>query len=141
MIPEKYRNIIDLPHHVSSTRTPMDRVARAAQFSPFAALVGYYDIIDESDRTTEEMFDFGEEDRNELDRKLTFLSEREKERPTIEVTYFVRDERKAGGRYVTETKTVKRVDHTRRVILFTDRTELPLEFISDLGGVFFDELL
>ncbi len=44
---EKYGDIIDLPHHQSSTRPHMELSARAAQFSPFAALTGYEDTLQE----------------------------------------------------------------------------------------------
>ncbi len=134
MIPEKYINIIDMPHHQSPTRPKMDRVNRAAQFSPFAALVGYDDLIDETNRTTEEMIDFGEDDKKILDEKLRIISEHEKEHPVVTVTYFTEDKRKEGGSYTTETKTVKRVDFVRRTILFTDKTELPLHSITDFSG-------
>ncbi len=140
MIPEKYKQIIDLPYRGSVSRPKMDRIDRAAQFSPFSALVGYDDIIDETNRFTEERFDFGEEDKKLLDEKLRLICEREKERPEIAVTYFIPDEKKEGGAYHTETKTVKRVDVTRRVVLFTDKTELPLNLIADFGGEFFDAL-
>ena len=36
----EYADIIDRPHHVSKKRAPMSPLARAAQFSPFAALTG-----------------------------------------------------------------------------------------------------
>lgn len=129
MIPEKYKRIIDLPYRGSETRPKMDRINRAAQFSPFAALVGYYEILDETDRQTVFQEDFGEDDRTELDRKLTLLIEKEKQRPLITVTYFVPDEKKEGGRYVTETKKLKRVDTTMRKMIFADKTELPLDAI------------
>ena len=129
MIPEKYKRIIDLDYRGSDTRPKMDRVNRAAQFSPFAALVGYYDILDETNRQTVHKEDFGEDDRADLDRKLTLLIEKEKERPLITVTYFVPDERKEGGKYVTETKKLKRVDTTMRKMIFDDRTSLPLDVI------------
>ena len=138
MIPEKYKQIIDLPYHGSVSRPKMDRVDRAAQFSPFSALVGYDDIIDETNRFTEEQFDFGEEDKKLLDEKLRLICEHEKERPVISVTYFIPDEKKEGGAYCTETKTVKRVDTTRKMILFVDKTELSLQLIADFGGEFFD---
>ena len=41
----QYDDIIHLPHHVSKTRPQMSMLDRAAQFSPFAALTGYDDII------------------------------------------------------------------------------------------------
>ena len=43
-----YRDIIDLPHHVSTKHPHMSRLDRAAQFAPFAALTGYEDMIDEA---------------------------------------------------------------------------------------------
>jgi hypothetical protein len=46
--PGKYTDIINLPHHVSKTHPPMSRANRAAQFSPFAALTGLDDAIDET---------------------------------------------------------------------------------------------
>ena len=49
-VDRRYDDIIDLPHHVSKKRKPMDALSRAAQFSPFAALTGYSDMIDEADR-------------------------------------------------------------------------------------------
>ena len=49
---EKYREIIDLPHHVSKTRPQMPMSDRAAQFAPFAALTGYDAVVAETARLT-----------------------------------------------------------------------------------------
>ena len=40
-----YADIIDLPHHQSETRRHMSLHDRAAQFAPFAALVGFDEVI------------------------------------------------------------------------------------------------
>lgn len=48
MMDKRYEKIIDMPHHTSATRKPMSLYNRAAQFSPFAALTGYEDIISET---------------------------------------------------------------------------------------------
>ena len=50
---DEYRDIINLPHHVSSKRPQMSMLDRAAQFSPFAALTGYDDAIHETGRLTD----------------------------------------------------------------------------------------
>lgn len=42
----RYEDIINLPHHVSKKHPQMSRENRAAQFAPFAALVGHGDAID-----------------------------------------------------------------------------------------------
>jgi hypothetical protein len=49
-----YDDIINLPHHVSTTRPHMTAIDRAAQFSPFAALTGYDAAIKETARLTDE---------------------------------------------------------------------------------------
>ena len=49
----KYDDILSLPHPVSKTHPPMPRAERAAQFSSFAALTGYEEIVAESARLTE----------------------------------------------------------------------------------------
>lgn len=42
---DKYKEIIDLEHHVSPNRQPMSMYNRAAQFAPFAALNGHDEAI------------------------------------------------------------------------------------------------
>ena len=41
----KYDDIINLSHHISTKHPQMSLEARAAQFAPFAALTGYEDEI------------------------------------------------------------------------------------------------
>lgn len=50
---DRYRDIIDLPHHVSRRHPPMSRHNRAAQFMPFAALTGYESVIQEAGQRNE----------------------------------------------------------------------------------------
>ena len=49
---KSYDDIIHLPHHVSATHPHMSMAERAAQFSPFAALTGYEDVLTETARKT-----------------------------------------------------------------------------------------
>ena len=49
----KYDDIIDLPHHQSKKHPQMKRRERAAQFSPFAALKGFDEQIEEASKFEE----------------------------------------------------------------------------------------
>ena len=49
----RYDDIIDLPHYEPKNHPRMSRLARAAQFSPFAALTGFDEVIRETARQHE----------------------------------------------------------------------------------------
>ena len=46
----KYKNIINLPHHVSKKHPHMSMEERAAQFAPFAALTGFEEEIEKANK-------------------------------------------------------------------------------------------
>ena len=71
-----YDDIINLPHYVSPKRPQMSMEDRAAQFSPFAALVGYEDTIDETNRQVEQFAELDENYLCELDEKLQQIHQR-----------------------------------------------------------------
>ena len=125
----EYDDIIDLPRP-KSQHEPMPMSDRAAQFSPFAALTGYGDAIDETARLTDARIELSEEERAELDYKQQYLATLDS--PTVTVTYFVPDERKSGGAYVTHTGVLKRVDEVERMVVFKDGLRVPLDEVMDI---------
>ena len=125
----KYDDILDLPRP-KSKHEPMPMSDRAAQFSPFAALTGYGDAIDETARLTDRRIELSEEESAELDYKQQYLATLDA--PTVTVTYFVPDERKSGGAYVTHTGVLKRVDEVERMVVFKDGLRVPLDEVMDI---------
>ena len=114
-----YADIIDLPHWDSPTHPRMSLRDRAAQFAPYAALVGYSDMVKEEARETGVFREPGEDEAEELEQALA-QAERQiaaGNRPTCTITYFVPDERKAGGETVTITEKVRRIDPVNRKII------------------------
>ena len=93
-----YDDIINLPHPVSAKHPRMPMMDRAAQFSPFAALVGHGAAIEETARLTNRRVELTEEEKALLDDKLRLLLETGREGA---ITYFLPDGRKDGGAYVT----------------------------------------
>ena len=133
----QYDDIIDLPHHISPTRPRMSMIDRAAQFSPFAALTGYDAAIKETGRLTDLRIELTEDSRAPLDRKQQLLVDKLADHPEVAVTYFVPDERKAGGAYITVTGRVKKVDDYQRLLILTDGTKIPLDDILDIESELF----
>lgn len=135
-----YEDIINLPHHVSTTRPQMSMLDRAAQFSPFAALTGYDAAIKETGRLTDEKIELDEDTKAALDMKQTYLIEMIDEQPEITIIYFLPDARKAGGAYVTVTGNLKRFDEYERLLILTNGKKIPMDDILNIDGKMFTSL-
>ncbi len=108
---------------------PMARVARAAQFAPFAALVGHDAAIAETARLTDRRIPLDDESARRLNETLARLSESVAAHPSVTVVYFVPDSTKEGGAYVTYHGVLRRVDETARQLHFVDRFRIAMEDI------------
>ena len=128
----KYDDILNLPHHVSSTRQHMPMHDRAAQFSPFAALVGYDDAVKETARLTNEKQELTADKIADLNQKIAFLNEHADERPEVTIEYFISDEKKTGGKYVTLSGNFRRIDEYNHNMVFVSGEEIPLNDIFDI---------
>ena len=82
-------------------------VDRAAQFSPFQALTGYGEAIQETARLTGEKVELTEDEKAVLDEKLRLLADTGNE---AAFTYFQPDSKKSGESYVTALGTIKKLD-------------------------------
>ena len=89
----KYDDMLSLPHPTSRKYPRMSAMDRAAQFSPFAALTGYEETIEETGRLTEQPVELWEDARIELDLRQQFLLEQAHRFPEIAVRYFCPDSR------------------------------------------------
>lgn len=133
--PNPYADIIDLPHHVFTRHPQMPMEKRAAQFSPFAAMVGHDAAIRETARLTEEQLDLSEDEKAVIDGKLQMIQAHIKEQPEVTVTYFQPDEKKSGGAYVTITGSARRIDEVERILNLADGTVIPLMDIVAVQSV------
>lgn len=108
---------------------PMSMHDRAAQFSPFAALVGYDDAVAETARLVGDRIELTEDEMNELNTTLNRLLDSLDEQPKISVTYFVPDERKSGGSYVEKVGTVRIFDSYSHELVFKDKSRINIQDI------------
>ena len=136
----KYDDIIHLPHPTSARHPRMSMTDRAAQFSPFAALTGYDAAIRETARLTQEKVELDEQELAVLDRKFQLLLEQLGQCPQVTITWFVPDELKQGGRYLTITDVVKKVDAAARFVLLQNAGRICMDDIVEIEGELFDYL-
>ncbi|WP_295073634.1 hypothetical protein [Ruminococcus sp.] len=129
----QYDDIINMPHHVSTTRAQMPRRNRAAQFAPFAALTGYEDAIGESARLTDAKAELCEDEAAELNKKIQLLSARIASEPYCEITYFVPDKHKSGGKYITVSGNVRFIEEVTRQLVLCGGLRIPLDDIIKIS--------
>ena len=129
----RYDDIINLPHHISPTRKQMSMHERAAQFAPFAALVGYDDAVAETARLTENRPELDEQEQRAINERLAYIADHIKEQPEARIKYFVPDEHKSGGAIVEASGQVKKISDTDGTIVLTDGCKIRLSDITDLS--------
>lgn len=91
---------------------------RAAQFMPFAALTGYYDLVRERERVTEPRHELTEEEAEQLSRRISGLRRGE----LVRVTHYT------DGAYVMQEGVITRVDLMARELTIV-RTRIPFDDI------------
>jgi len=133
----KYDDIINMQHHVSHSRPRMSNYERAAQFSPFAALTGYEEAVKETERLTDQMLELTEDEKSALNEKLQIILENIDSAPTVTLTYFEPDKRKAGGKYISKSGKVKDIDSYTRAVVFEDKTVIKIDVIKNISSQIF----
>ena len=126
----KYDDIIDLPRPVSRRHMPMPLLNRAAQFAPFAALTGYGAVIDEEARLTDRRIDLTEAEQRLISQKLSRLRGGD----AFELTWYVPDRNKDGGRYASETVILRQIIPAEGRLTLADGRSVDLDAILDVDA-------
>lgn len=129
---EKYKDIINLPHHISKKHPQMTIENRAAQFAPFAALVGHDEAVKETARLTTNKKEIDNDLKNILDKKLQIINENITDNPKVTITYFIPDKKKEGGQYLTNTERVKKIDTYKQVIILANKEQININDIIEI---------
>lgn len=124
---------------MSSKHVPMPMIDRAAQFAPFAALTGYDSEIKETARFVDKKVSLSEEVLTELNVKFQIIKECISGEPELNFIVFEPDARKSGGKYLTISGTVKKIDEIERKIILKDGTKIAINNILDITGEIFQQ--
>lgn len=125
-----YEDIINLTAPTSQRHPRMSISQRAAQFSPFAALVGYSEAIKESSRLTDTKPQIDEEQKQQINQVL--LEARDNKDKEYEITYFIKDPKKEGGKIQSFVCSIVKVDEMAKVVVLSNLQKVPIVDIVDL---------
>ena len=128
----KYDDIINLPHPEPKNHQRMSLENRAAQFSPFAALTGHNEAIKETERLTDSKIELAEDTITDINRTLMWIRDNIKSRPQAVVTYFVPDYKKMGGKYITATVNIVKIDEVNNAIVTADEVTIAVHNILEI---------
>lgn len=137
MSSNKYDDMIYLPNPTPTCKPRMSLHDRAAQFSPFAALTGYEDAVEETARLTDTRLELSEDMKTILNEKMQMIVDNMDVDPIVTITYFVPDKKKEGGVYVDVTGIVKEINEYERCIVMTDKKKIPIEQVRAIEGELF----
>ena len=130
---KNYDDIINLPHHVSDHHPRMSRSDRAGQFSPFAALTGYEQAVEETARRVDRKLEIDDYRAEQINEGLNYIKDNIRSMPLMDMTYFVRDQHKDGGSYLTSTLKVVRIDEYQHQIVDSGGLKIDFEDIYELN--------
>ena len=112
-----YSDIINLPYKKSKKYKHMSQKDRAAQFAPFAALTGHKQLIQETQRLTEDKKELDENKKSVLNQKLL---------------YFKKNQKKSGGDYLTTIQRIKKIDSIYKTITLQNGQIIKMEDIYEI---------
>lgn len=133
---ENYDDIINLKRPVSK-HPKMSLYQRSAQFAPFAALTGYEGQVKETARLTDKKIELDEEVKVMLDMKIQVIQEMLSNNPELEITYFISDSKKEGGRYDTIIDSIKKIDNYKQQFIMKNGLIIDIKEIININSDIF----
>ncbi len=120
----KYDDIINLerPRSLKHDKMPIEK--RASIFSPFAALAGFSDMIDEVERYKDERILLSDDSKDNLDMKIQKISKDLKRMVTI--TYF------KDNNYLNIDCSIKKIDSINHIIILKNNDRIDFDDIIDI---------
>lgn len=127
----KYDDIINLTRPISK-HPKLSIDSRAAQFAPFAALTGYDEQVKETARITSDKVILDEDALEKINNKLDYINKNFNDNILVNVTYFIPDKKKSGGKYVDIKGTVTKIKIVEEYIVIDCKTTIPMNNIIDI---------
>lgn len=123
----RYRDIMDVPRHVSRAHLPMPQVDRAGQFAPFAALTGYKELLDRTAKRYANKDYLSQDQFQALVAQIKVLAA-QRPWPQVKLTYF----NGVSGYYESYTGQLVAVDWRRQRLRFRDGKSVVIRNLKEI---------
>lgn len=111
----------------------MSNYNRAAQFAPFAALVGYEEAIEKSKESLVRRKELSDDKKQEIENLFNKIRLNVKESSEVIIEYFaLKDKNTDSGKYLTYKGKIKYIDDIERKIIFLNRKSIYIKDIYDI---------
>ena len=127
----KYDDIINLKRPISK-HPKLSIDSRAAQFAPFAALTGYDEQVKETARLTSKKAILDEDALEKINNKLDYINKNFNDNILVNVTYFIPDKKKSGGRYAEVKGIVTKIKIVEEYIVIDNKIIIPMKDIINI---------
>lgn len=127
----KYDDIINLKRPISK-HPKLSIDSRAAQFAPFAALTGYDEQVKETARLTSKKAILDEDALEKINNKLDFINKNINDNILVNVTYFIPDKKKSGGKYTNIKGIVTKIKLVEEYIAIDNKIIIPMKDIINI---------
>ena len=128
-----YYRVDELSLREIARRTGTDRKTVTRLINAYEA------AIKETARLTEERLELDENSKEILNERLQIVREYLADRPDLKLTYFVPDERKKGGMYVTVEGKIKKIDEYERMIMLENGVVVLMDDLYAIDGDMFNK--
>lgn len=127
----RYKDILYMKRP-KSDKPKMSMHDRAAQFAPFSALTGHKEAIDETARLVDDKIELSDDKKDELTYNFSVILKHINDLPMVKVEYFVPDELKKGGKYVTMIDNLIKYDSYKDMLVFQNNKCINMNDIIEI---------
>ena len=75
-----------------------------------------------------------------INSKLNYLNDHIKDNYQVIVTYFIKDKKKNGGKYINKTGIIKRIDSVNEIIKFSDNSIINMNDVINISSDIFNSI-
>ena len=130
----KYDDLFNVKYPFKLKHPRMSIYNRSAIFSPFSALSGYEESINDAGIEVFNKIDLEDNKKDLINNTLIYLKNNDF-KDNVLIKYFVKDANKNGGKYLTVSGKIKKIDTINNVIELNNKIRINIDDIFNIERI------